>query len=103
MNCGLYLRTYKMWVVVCKIAFIVSMGNDVHAMKSSSDTTGISHLKDKNIDNIPSVGAFSVKQANNPTVTSFTEELQYPGIGGSKDGYSIEASPTLENVSKTTF
>ena len=98
MNFKIYLRTYKMWIVVYKIAFLVSMGSEVHGMKKT-----LTHLKDENIDDISSVRAFSVKQANNPTVTSFTEELQYPGIGGSKGSSSIEASPTLINVSRTMF
>jgi hypothetical protein len=55
------------------------------------------------MNNIPAVRAMSVKTANDPTVTSFTntEELQYPGIRGSKD-ISSKLNQAKEILAKTT-
>jgi hypothetical protein len=75
-----------MWVVLI-IALLSSTVEILHASKTQLGTDGRSHTSEQIMNNIPAVRAMSVKTANDPTVTSFTntEELQYPGIRGSKD------------------
>ena len=84
---------------------VVIVSSVVHgdtASKTGTDTNAASNAKDQIMNNIPAVSAFSVKQANIPTVTSFTDELQYPGIRGGQD-ISQNIPPTLIIVSKLYY
>ena len=77
--------------------FILSAVSNLEASKIGSDTNGVSHSSESILDNAPSRNAFSFKPEDSPTVTSFTEEIQYPGLRRSREGEDI--SPTLIDVS----
>ena len=77
--------------------FILSAVSNLEASKIGSDTNGVSHSSESILDNAPSRNALSFKPADSPTVTSFTEEIQYPGLRRSREGEDI--SPTLIDVS----
>ena len=92
-----------MWAFLI-IILITSNVNVLYASKTSSRLdNGDSQLsKDGTKINIPAASAFSVKEDNNPTATSFTDELQYPGIRGNIDLSSNgvkNIQPTLKMVS----
>ena len=79
------------------IGFILSAVSNVEASKIKSDTNAVSHSSKSILDNAPSRNAFSFKAEDSPTVTSFTEEIQYPGLRRAREGEDI--SPTLIDVS----
>ena len=79
------------------IGFILSAVSNVEASKIGSDTNAVSHSSKSILDNAPSRNAFSFKAEDSPTVTSFTEEIQYPGLRRAREGEDI--SPTLIDVS----
>ena len=79
------------------IGFILSAVSNLEASKIGSDTNGVSHSSESILDNAPSRNAFSFKPEDSPTVTSFTEEIQYPGLRRVREGEDI--SPTLIDVS----
>ena len=79
------------------IGFILSAVSNVEASKIKSDTNAVSHSSKSILDNAPSRNAFSFKAEDSPTVTSFTEEIQYPGLRRVREGEDI--SPTLIDVS----
>ena len=96
-----------MWAFLF-INLITSNVNVLYASKTEPRSyNGDSQVsKDITMNNIPAASAFSVKEDNNPTATSFTDELQYPGIRGSKDLTSngIQSiQPTLKMVSIESF
>jgi len=79
------------------IGFILSAVSNLEASKIGSDTNAVSHSSKSILDNAPSRNAFSFKAEDSPTVTSFTEEIQYPGLRRAREGEDI--SPTLIDVS----
>ena len=79
------------------IGFILSAVSNLEASKIGSDTNAVSHPSKSISDNAPSRNAFSFKPEDSPTVTSFTEEIQYPGLRRVREGEDI--SPTLIDVS----
>ena len=79
------------------ISFILSVVSNPEASKIGSDTNAVSHPSKSISDNAPSRNAFSFKPEDSPTVTSFTEEIQYPGLRRVREGEDI--SPTLIDVS----
>ena len=92
-----------MWALLT-IIFITSNVNELCASKAGikSDNSEVEFSKDGIKVLIPAASAFSVNEDNNPTATSFTDELQYPGIRGSKDMTSNglqNIQPTLKMVS----
>ena len=92
-----------MWAILT-IILITSNVSELCAFQTGtkSDKSKSEVSKDGIKDRIPAASAFSVKEDNNPTATSFTDELQYPGIRGSKDMTSNglqNIQPTLKMVS----
>ena len=92
-----------MWALLM-IILIVSNVNELHASQAGSESDNSDNKFSNQEPNsvIPSAIAFSVKEDNNPTATSFTDELQYPGIRGNIDLNSNgvkNIQPTLKMVS----
>ena len=92
-----------MWALLM-IILIVSNVNELHASQAGSESEDSDYKFSNQGPNsdIPSAIAFSVKEDNNPTATSFTDELQYPGIRGNIDLSSNgvkNIQPTLKMVS----
>ena len=79
------------------ISFILSTVSNLEASKIGSDTNAVSHPSKSISDNAPSRNELSFKPEDSPTVTSFTEEIQYPGLRRAREGEDI--SPTLIDVS----
>ena len=79
------------------IGFILSTVSNLEASKIGSDTSAASQPSKSILDNDPSRNALSFKSEDSPTVTSFTEEIQYPGLRRVREGEDI--SPTLIDVS----
>ena len=79
------------------IGFILSAVSNLEASKIGSDTDALSHPSKSILDNAPSRNTFTFKAEDSPTVTSFTEEIQYPGLRRAREGEDI--SPTLIDVS----
>ena len=79
------------------ISLILSTVSNLEASKIGSDTNGVSHSSESILDNAPSRNELSFKPEDSPTVTSFTEEIQYPGLRRVREGEDI--SPTLIDVS----
>lgn len=79
------------------IGFILSAVSNLEASKIGSDTDALSHPSESILDNAPSRNTFTFKAEDSPTVTSFTEEIQYPGLRRAREGEDI--SPTLIDVS----
>ena len=79
------------------IGLILSTVSNLEASKIGSDTNDVSQPSKSILDNDPSRNTFSFKPEDSPTVTSFTEEIQYPGLRRAREGEDI--SPTLIDVS----
>ena len=79
------------------IGFILSAVSNLEASKIGSDNNADSNPSKSTLDKDPSKNAFSFEPGDPPTVTSFTEEIQYPGLRRAREGEDI--SPTLIDVS----
>ena len=83
------------------IGFILSAVSNLEASKIGSDNNADSNPSKSILDKDPSKNAFTFEPGDPPTVTSFTEEIQYPGLRRAREGEDI--SPTLIDVSEIFF